>query len=520
MKLDDLNLTDHNLQEHSTNLNALELIKKEDQFKLELIAAVSHEIRTPLAITKQLVSLIYDETAGAINNKQREILVKTQANLDRLKNILDEMLDLSKIEKDKFNLKYSIVNLNDLFKDIEYSYQNLIKEKNIKLKLSLPQKVIEIFIDAERTRQAVANLLNNAIKFSKIGGHIRLDVEIQKKFIHVGVIDQGIGISKDNCEKIFDRFVKLPQQDVFMNQGIGLGLSIVQEIIQKQGGDVWVKSRLGQGSSFTISLPRFHTHNTLSPKSKNLIKQKLQIYPHVSVINLSVINFNEIHKKINISSVKFINEIKGILQTVICDIVYSNSSNKLKIITNPDKGTINIILSETRQNQLMPLSKLLIEKLKSYCLRNNFINVFMALGLSYLSSKDKKLLCISHFSDLDIKELYISSDMRRAPRIKYQSRLEIMGPQSAVQQGKILDISYYGVCFAGTRPLPLEQRVRISIYLYKICQLVEILARIAWVFEIDPFLPHQSKSYKIGMEFIKFKKGDYEKLVKELKYHL
>jgi len=150
----------------SKQAKKVKYLEELNKSKSEFVAAVSHELRTPLAIIKQLIVLMYDGTTGPINDKQREILVKSRHNIDRLKNMIDNLLDISIMERGALNLQYSLVNLKHMIKDSKNFFKHKAQEKNIQLTYSLPKDEVSIFVDAERILQVLTNLINNAIKFT------------------------------------------------------------------------------------------------------------------------------------------------------------------------------------------------------------------------------------------------------------------------------------------------------------------------------------------------------------------
>src|SRR3989338_8442029 len=181
----------------------LEAIEDLNKIKSEFVSTVSHELKTPLAIIKQLLLLILDETVGIINNQQRDVLIKARNNLERLKNTIDKLLDVSRLERKKLKLRYSLVNLNDLFSDSEDFFKSLAKEKRVVLTYDLPKEEVSLFVDVERIVQVITNLVDNAIKFTEENGTIKVEVKVLETKVRVGVIDTGIGIAKPDVSKIF-----------------------------------------------------------------------------------------------------------------------------------------------------------------------------------------------------------------------------------------------------------------------------------------------------------------------------
>ena len=142
-------------KEKSRIQKKLQELEEINKLKSEFVAVVSHELRTPMTIIGQLVELLYDETAGSINDDQREILRKAKNNVKRLKGMIDELLDISKIESTRFKLRYSLVNFNNLLKDSSRFFKKLAEDKGINLSYHLPKNEITLFIDPERINQVI-----------------------------------------------------------------------------------------------------------------------------------------------------------------------------------------------------------------------------------------------------------------------------------------------------------------------------------------------------------------------------
>jgi len=187
----------------------VEMLEGMNRLKSEFISSVSHELRTPLAIIKQLVSLIYDGTVGEINSKQKEILMKTGNNIKRLKKIIDEVLDISRIERGALKFNYTLINLNDLIEESADFFKGIAKDRGIDLSYKVPNKQVNIFIDCDRVNQIIFNLIDNAIKFTEDQGKIRIEIKILETKVRIGVIDTGIGVTKAGMNELFNKFVQV-----------------------------------------------------------------------------------------------------------------------------------------------------------------------------------------------------------------------------------------------------------------------------------------------------------------------
>ena len=280
----------------------IEALRDLNKLKSEFVSVVSHELRTPLAIIKEAMSLIYDGTVGETNEKQRHVLVKASQNVERLKNIIEELLDMSRLESERFRLHYSLVNLNDLLKDSAGFFKKRAREKGINLEYVLPERETNIFIDAERINQVILNLINNAIKFTEEDGKIKVELKSLENKIRVAVTDTGIGITKIDLPKLFNKFVQVSKVPAADRKGFGLGLSITKRIVEKHGGEIWAESKLGVGSRFYFTLPRFYTTKVLDKHIRDKINNFLSKDIDVHLINLLIINYKEFQKRIKVNS--------------------------------------------------------------------------------------------------------------------------------------------------------------------------------------------------------------------------
>ncbi len=230
--------------------------KKLDRLKDEFISTVSHELRTPLSITKEGVSLVLDGIPGVINEKQRQILDAVRNNIDRLARIINELLDISKIEAGKVEVKRESVNIADLINSIISLFSFKAKEKNLQIKVNLPPQGINISVDADKIRQVFSNLIDNAIKFTQ-RGFVEISAQEKDNFVECTVQDTGVGISQEDFPKIFEKFQQFGRAAGPGEKGTGLGLSIAKAIIELHGGKISVESQEGKGTKFIFTLPRY-----------------------------------------------------------------------------------------------------------------------------------------------------------------------------------------------------------------------------------------------------------------------
>lgn len=241
-------------------------LQKIDKLKTDFISVVSHELRTPLSIIKEGISLISDGIPGKINKEQEEILETAGSNIDRLACIISNLLDITRIESGKIELKKGQVNICELIERVVGSFN--FKEKNLELKVHLPKKELIAYADASRITQVVVNLIDNAFKFTQ-EGFIEVNIEEKEKSVEFSVMDSGRGIAKDNLQKVFDKFQQFERPVGEGTKGIGLGLPIAKALIEMHNGKIWAESEYGKGSKFTFSLPKYNFEEILIGKREN-----------------------------------------------------------------------------------------------------------------------------------------------------------------------------------------------------------------------------------------------------------
>ncbi len=241
-----------------------------DKIKSRFFANISHELRTPLMIIKGPILDIFQGKHGDIPSSAQKALHLSVRNIDRLQRLIDQMLDLSRLESGEIELKYERLELNGFIRRILDSFSELGKKKNLSIEFTSERKKIPIDLDLEKMEKIFYNLLSNAIKFTPKGGSILITTDITKNpryenQVIIRVRDTGEGIPADDLPFIFDRFYQVDRHQT-PYEGTGIGLSLVAELIELHGGNISVKSKLGVGTEFTIILPS--EHKTLSGKLK------------------------------------------------------------------------------------------------------------------------------------------------------------------------------------------------------------------------------------------------------------
>ena len=237
-----------------------------DRLKSEFVATVSHELRTPMTPIKGYVEFLLMGGAGELNEQQQQFVEIIKSNLDRLSILVNDLLDVSRIEAGKIALSFQPIDLKDTLDEVVASILQQSKEEAhpVEIKTKLPKKLSSIYGDTERIRQIISNLIDNAYKYAPENSTITINITEADNQIQVDIIDQGIGIFPDEQEKIFERFYRGENHLVMATAGTGLGLPIVKELVEMHSGKLWVSSSgiPKEGSTFSFTLPVYQQDQT------------------------------------------------------------------------------------------------------------------------------------------------------------------------------------------------------------------------------------------------------------------
>jgi len=234
---------------------ANERLKELDKLKSDFVSMVSHELKTPLAAMRTSAQVL--EAAGIATETKREMLDIVLRNIDRQTNLVNDLLDLSRIESGRMELKFERVSLDSVIADSIESVKQAASEEGIKLNVELPEGLSSVKGDREKLTQVVINLLNNAIKFTPRSGEIRIKARELNEQVEVKVSDTGIGIPTEDLDMVFDKFYQVDSTLTREAGGTGLGLAICKGIIEAHNGHIMAESELGKGSTFILRVEKW-----------------------------------------------------------------------------------------------------------------------------------------------------------------------------------------------------------------------------------------------------------------------
>lgn len=230
--------------------------KQINEMKSQFVSNVSHEMRTPLSSIKGFASILLGMNNLSEKQKKRFLQIINDES-DRLTRLIEDLLSLSKIESSSFKLEFSKFKLEDIILEINKEFENQCKSKDINIKLEYGKCIPNMIADKDKIFQLILNLISNAVKFTKEGTTITINVLYKKKenFFIISIKDEGIGISEKDKKNIFEKFYRIEDQ-VHTISGTGLGLSIVKSIVDKHKGKISVKSKISKSSTFIVEIPQ------------------------------------------------------------------------------------------------------------------------------------------------------------------------------------------------------------------------------------------------------------------------
>jgi PAS domain S-box-containing protein len=228
-----------------------------DRLKSEFISKVSHELRTPIVTVQNSVDLVLSKATGPLTESQEKFLAIAQRNLKRLSLLINDLLDISKIDAAKMELELAPCSLVKIINDVCESLSAWANSKAIRIEKKISSDIPKINLDAHRIIQVLNNIIGNAIKFTPRNGKVTIEAGLdrEKKQVFVSVTDTGVGIAKEDLDKVFEKFRQVGERVSTDLGGTGLGLSIAKELVKLHNGQIWVESEKGQGAKFTFTLP-------------------------------------------------------------------------------------------------------------------------------------------------------------------------------------------------------------------------------------------------------------------------
>ncbi len=257
------------LAEHASiaiaNAQLYAQLSRANQSKSEFVSFVAHELKNPLTSIKGYADVLVTGAVGGLSDMQRNFVSTIRTNAERMNTLVSDLNDVTKLQTNNLSITPEVINLRELIEETLRPLQKQIEDKAQTIVLLLDERVPDIFVDRLRLIQVLTNLLSNAYKYSPPETSITLRAEtmlgkrnaqgLQKMMLHVSVVDQGIGMSEDDLNRLFTPYFRSDNPSAREQPGTGLGLTITRGIIERHGGDIWVESTVGEGTTFHFTVP-------------------------------------------------------------------------------------------------------------------------------------------------------------------------------------------------------------------------------------------------------------------------
>jgi len=226
-----------------------------NKMKTEFVSIASHQLRTPLSAMRWIINLLTDNRVGEMTSEQKNYLKLLEESNSRMIKLVNDLLDVSRIEMGRIILRPRQTNLYVLIQKTIDDFSQMAQANNIKIKLEAPETLPNVYADSEKLSLVIQNLMDNAVKYTKNRGEIKIQADVEGKFVKVSVRDSGVGIPENQQKYIFQKFFRSDNILKHQTVGTGLGLFIAKSVIEESQGKIWFESKTGQGTTFYFTLP-------------------------------------------------------------------------------------------------------------------------------------------------------------------------------------------------------------------------------------------------------------------------
>jgi diguanylate cyclase (GGDEF)-like protein len=422
-----------------------------DRLKDEFVSTVSHELRTPLATMREFTAILSDEIAGPLSPDQKEYLGIIQANVSRLTRMIDNLLDMAKLEAGQVLFDKAVFDVGPLVDHTIRSVRPLADNKQIALHASVSAGLPALYADPDKVTQVLINLLSNAIKFTERGGRVSVSIEEQANDFEFHVTDTGIGIPPEHISKLFEKFRQVPSVSRESAKGTGLGLAISKRLVELHGGRIWVTSTPGQGSTFAFSLPKYHPEELFREYVKGGIEQARRLRGAFSVIVVSVASFNEL--KARYGSDEMTHLLKE-LEVILSGVLRTRAGGDA--VVRWRRGEIVIVLPSTDKSGAQLVARRIQRAVDEWTFAVGAETLRIPIGSATATYPD---------DGSTEEELLRMTEQRLQPSAKPKVRILVVDDEPKIRQfvREVLELQDYEVLTAASGPDALQQLKRLRV---------------------------------------------------------
>ena len=323
-----------------------------ENLKDEFISTVSHELRTPLTVVREAISQLKDQLFGPVPEKQQVLLELALQNSDRLARIINELLDVSKLEAGKMQLHRRLCDLVKVTRSVVMNFDAIVKRKSLEILTDFNLEKIAIYVDCEKYIQVLTNLISNAVKFTE-RGHVKVQLRVLKGFVECRVSDTGKGISKEDLPNAFQKFRQFGRDVGPGDRGTGLGLSICKKLVELHHGRIRIESVPMKGTTVTFLLPQYTRRDLFKESIGHAMSQCLEDKSTLSIIIFDILDFEALEEKIGTTRVgRIVLDMERIVNKAlrrVADVAIRDAKAILVLLPDTKKENAFIVLGRLSQ---------------------------------------------------------------------------------------------------------------------------------------------------------------------------
>ncbi|MDD5225593.1 MAG: ATP-binding protein [Candidatus Omnitrophica bacterium] len=331
-----------------------------EQLKDEFISTISHELRTPLTVVREGISQIRDELLGPVPDNQKILLDMALQNSDRLSRIIEELLDVSKLEAGKVRLHRKLCDIAKVASEVIANFKVVVKRKNLEILQDFVPQEIEIYIDRDKIVQVLTNLINNSLKFTD-AGHIKVHLRVRDGFVECKISDTGKGISEEDLPKAFHKFSQFAREVGPGDRGTGLGLSICKKLIELHHGRVKIESVPMKGTTVTFLLPQYTHRDLFKDSIGQAMSRCVDGGSPLSIIIFDILDFEALEEKLGSVQMGRI--------VVKMEKIMNDALRRVADVAIKDTKAIMILLPDTKKENAFIVMGRLSQILEDFLIR-------------------------------------------------------------------------------------------------------------------------------------------------------